>query len=159
MHPGLRMNIEISIAVSPAVKKYVAHKHDITPFVVSRTNSFGIFLHNCLSRMKQAYPAIVCKELNPAIYSEKLTLGLSEDLWSRHGWYIHPKKQYDFNRLAELMIDQDFYFFVDVQTQVCSAKFDHAFFDFRDIFHLSEDDLTLKTMQKRYERYRSRLNA
>ncbi len=150
------MNIEISIDVSPAVKKYIAHRHDIKPFVVSRTNYFGIFLHNCLARVKDE---IVAAPINPQVYTQKLMLGLSEDLYNRKGWYIHPKKQYDFNRLVELMIEQDFYYFVELQTQVARQTMDAAFYEFRDFFHFTEDDLTLKTMQKRYERYRAQLRA
>ena len=100
---------------------------------------------------------LVCKDLNLSIYSEKLALGLSEDLYSRKGDYIHPKKQYDFNRLVELIMNQDFYFCIDVMTQIKGQKLKEAFYYFRDIYHLTEDDLTLKTMQKRYERYRNQL--
>jgi hypothetical protein len=156
------MSIEIPIAVSPVVKKYIAHRHDITPFVVSRSNHYGIFLHNCLTRLKfhqDKAEQIACKDLNLNIYSEKLMLGLTEDLYSRKGYYIHPRKQYDFNRLVELIMNQDFYFCVDTLTQIKGMKMNEAFYHYRDIYHFTEDDLALKTMQKRYERYQNQLTA
>jgi hypothetical protein len=158
--------IEIDIAVHPAVKKYIAWHHDISPFVVSRNNYFGIFLQNSLVRFKNkpGRPDLEAKSklkplLNPEIYSDKLTLQISEDLWRRQGCFIHPKKQYDFNRMVEMIIERDMYFFMDVKTGIKGDRIYQSFYDFRDRFDLSEDDLSLKNMEKRYERYRKRLSA
>lgn len=151
------MFIQVPIAVSPSVKKYIAHRHSVDPFVLSRTNAYGIFLHNCLVRLKE-HPAVVYEKLNEKVYHDKLTLALSEDQFSRHGWFIHPKKQYDFNRMVEMMLDHEFQFFVDTAVNFGHKKIYQAFYDFREKFDLTEDDLTLKTMEKRYERYRKALS-
>lgn len=148
----------IDVAVTPAVKKYIAAKHCVDPFVLSRTNPFGLFLYNCLSRLKTR-PSITIPELKPDIYTEQLDVLVSDDLWARRGWYIHPKKQYDFNRLVEMMIDQDFQFYVKVKTGIVGHTMYSSFLNFRDEFGMTEDDLAMKTMEKRYQRHRERLSA
>lgn len=152
------MYIGIKIAVHPAVKKYIAYKHDVDPFVISRTNCFGIFLQNCIVRM-HTIPKITCDQLNPEIYSEELSLGLSEDLYRRQGWYIHPKRVYDFNRMVQMMMEQDFLFWMDVNTNTLNNKIYDSFLAYREKYDFTEDDLTVKAMAKRYERHRKRLSA
>jgi hypothetical protein len=147
------MDIEITIDVTPPVKKYIARKHNISPFVVSRENAFGLFLYNSLVKLKEQ-PRIA--PLDRTVYSQQLRLGLSEDLYRRQGWYIHPKKEYDFNRLVEMMMDNDLQLFMDTRADT-DIKIYQSFYDFREKFDLTEDEWALKMMSKRYERYRKKI--
>lgn len=151
------MNIEIKIAVKPIVKKYLAGKVKTDPMILSKTNPYGIFLINCLVRLSgKARACLVGVDIEK--YPEILKVVISEDMWQRIGWYLHPKKQVDFNNLIAKMLDDEFHYYMDIQTQELNQKIYPSFLRFREKFDFTEDDLPIKTMEKNYQRYRTALN-
>jgi hypothetical protein len=152
------MTIEIKIAVKPVVKKYLSAKVKTNPMILSRTNIYGIFLYNCLVRVRWKVKACLIG-VDTDKYPDILNVVISEDMWQRKGWYIHPQKQADFNNLIAKMLDDEFHYFMDIQTMELGQKIYSSFLKFREKFDLTEDDMPIKTMEKNYQRYRSRLIA
>lgn len=147
------MNIEIKIAVKPVVKKYLAGKVKTDPMALSKTNPYGIFLYNCLVRLNGKVRACLVG-VDTDKYPSVLKVKISEDMWQRKGWYLHPQKQVDFNNLIIKMLDDEFHYYMDVQTQLLGHKIYTSFLRFREKFDFTEDDMPIKTMEKNYERYR-----
>nr|WP_199083050.1 hypothetical protein [Pedobacter sp. ASV19] len=152
------MIIEIKIAVKPIIKKYLSSKVKTDPMILSRTNAYGIFIYNCLVRMSgKGKASLVGVDTNK--YPEVLKITVSEDMWRRKGWYMHPQKQIDFNKFIAKLLDDEFHYFMDLNTQVLGHKIYGSFLQFREKFDFTEDDLPIKTMEKNYERYRLGLTA
>ncbi|MBB2149159.1 hypothetical protein [Pedobacter gandavensis] len=152
------MNIEIKIAVKPIVKKYLSAKVKTDPMILSKTNTYGIFLYNCLVRISGKVRACLVG-VDTEKYPEILKVVISEDMWQRRGWYLHPQKQTDFNNLITKMLDNEFHYYMDIQTQELNQKIYPSFLRFREKFDFTEDDLPIKTMEKNYQRYRTSLSA
>lgn len=154
------MYIEIKIAVQPLVKAYLRKNYCVEPFYLRQDNQYGIFLHNCLSPVKKVLSTrqSVILDINMAKYSEILTLRLSERAWSRQGSFISAEKQRGFNKMVLLDLSEKLYLYVDSRTYNSQVTLTEAFLEFRKKFDLQEENLTLKSMEKKYERYRSELN-
>jgi hypothetical protein len=154
------MYIEIKIAVQPLVKAYLKKNYNIEPFDLKQDNQYGIFLHNCLSPVKKVLtlkrsPIL---DINTEKYTEVLTLRLSERAWRRQGSFISAEKQRGFNKMVLLDLSEKLYLYVDSRTCSGQVTLTQAFLEFREKFDLQEENLTLKSMEKKYERYRSDLN-
>jgi len=155
------MTIEIKIAVKPVIKKYLAAKVKTDPMILSKTNAYGIFLYNCLVRITSSKVKLCLRDNGVDIdkYTEVINVKISEDMWRRVGWYVHPLKQADFNKFIAKMLDDEFHYFMDVQIQEMSHKIYPSFLKFREKFDFTEDDMPIKTMEKNYERYRCYLTV
>lgn len=152
------MIVDIKICVLPEIKKFIGYRYQVNPFILSKKNKYGIFLYHCLvkinSKVKESAFDIDTKK-----YSEVLTIRLSDDMWRRKGYYIHPQKQIDFNSLVSMEMDDAFYYHMEYYFKVQGNKIQHSIFSFRDKFGLTEDDVTLKCLEKKYERYRFGITA
>jgi len=151
------MKIEITIAVKPVIKKYLSLKVNTTPLILSKTHAYGIFLYHCLVRIsdknRPAYSAVDTEK-----YPDSIKVVISEDMWRRKGWYIHSQKQADFNKFVAKMLDEEFHYYMDIQTQDNHQKIYTSFLKFREKYDFTEDDMPIKTMEKNYERYRLELS-
>jgi hypothetical protein len=147
------MKIEIRIAVKPVIKKYLSFKVQTDPLILSKTHAYGIFLYHCLVRISDKNrPAYV--EVDTIKYPDSIQVMISEDMWRRKGWYIHSQKQADFNKFVAKLIDEEFHYYMDIQTQDNKQKIYSSFLKFREKYDFTEDDMPIKTMEKNYERYR-----
>lgn len=152
------MIVNIKICVLPEVKKFIEHKYSVAPFILTKKNKYGIFLYHCLVRINSKVKESAF-EVDQKKYSETLTIRLSDDMWRRKGYYIHPQKQIDFNSFVSMEMDDAFYDHMDFHYQHQGDKIQHSIYKFREKFGLTEDDLTLKCLEKKYERYRLGLTA
>ncbi|MDB5149207.1 MAG: hypothetical protein JWQ57_3227 [Mucilaginibacter sp.] len=149
-------HMECHLPVRLAVKKFIARQYPVTPFLVSRNNPYGMFLYNSLAKLG-AKQQPVPDNLNPSIYNSNIKLLLSEDLWRRKGWYINPAKKLDFNKFVEQQIDQAFYQYMDVSTAILHYRIYNSILAFREYYGFTEDDYSIKTLEKKFERYRNSL--
>lgn len=155
------MHIDIKIAVQPVVKAYLQKNFNVEPFELSQDNQYGIFLYNCLTHVKKVRKLTsVQKCFIPTAndlqsrYSEILTIRLTERTWRRKGSFIHPDMQTGFNRMVMFDLNDSLYLWVESRTGDKKITLKQAFLEFREKFGLTEDNLPLKTMEKKYERYR-----
>lgn len=159
------MTIEIKIAVKPIIKKYLSFKIKTDPMVLSRTNAYGIFLSGCLVRLitpektKGGMNKFSLLGIDTVKYPEVLKVVISEDVWRRKGWYVHPLKQADFNKFIEKILMDEFHYYVDVHTMDRGEQIYSTFLKFRKKFDFTEEDFPIKTMEQNYLRYRITLNA
>ncbi len=151
------MKIQITIAVKPVIKKYLSSKVKTDPLILSKTHAYGIFLYHCLVRISDKNrPAYA--EVDIEKYPESIKVVISEDMWRRKGWYIHSQKQADFNKFVAKILDEEFHYYMDIQTQDNHQKIYTSFLKFREKYDFTEDDMPIKTMEKNYERYRVELS-
>lgn len=147
------MHIEIRISLKPGLKKYLSARISTSPFTLCKTNSFGIFLFQCLvlrPDLKKNSVAVIDLER----YSETMTIRISDGIWKRKGWYINNQSILDFNKFVSDLMDRELYLFMDLKTKVGHQKIYSSFLAFREKYDLTEEDLPIKTMEKKYERYR-----
>ncbi len=147
------MIVDIKICVLPEVKKFIQHRYPVHPFVLSKKNKYGIFLYHCLVKINSKVKESAF-DMDMNKYSEVLTIRLSDDCWRRKGYYIHPQKQIDFNSFVSMEMDDAFYDHMDYYYKDQGRKIQHSIYEFRNKFKLTEDDVTLKCLEKKYERYR-----
>jgi len=145
--------IDINIDVMPIVKLFLSKSFQTEPFYVCQDNQYGIFLYNCLASLKKSKKH-TSLTMNKNKYSETLTLRIAEDTYVRRGHFIHPDKQTGFNRMVLFNMGDIFYHWIDNCLQVQGMTQRNAFLSFREKFGLTEDDISLKTLEKKYERYR-----
>lgn len=132
--------------------------------VLSRTNPYGIFLSACLVRLigpqktKDGIDKFSLIGIDTLKYPEIIKVKISEDVWRRKGWYIHPLKQADFNKFIEKIFYDEFHYYVDVHTQDKKEQIYSTFMKFREKYDLTEEEFAVKTMEQNYLRYRINLN-
>ncbi len=147
------MTLDLKIEVTPLVKAFLRYKYPVAPFELYRNNQYGIFLFNALSHLQPVEGVQVNKEK----YTETLRLRTTERIWSKQGLFIHPQKVVDFNNLVLYNLDEDFCNWMDVCATMKQGKLQDYYFAFREHYGLNENLLTLKCMEKKYERHRKAL--
>ncbi|WP_374949606.1 hypothetical protein [Mucilaginibacter sp.] len=163
------MIIEIKIAVQPVVKAFLSYGHSVDPFEVYRNSQYGIFLFNALSNLRpvETTPADPKKlklyqeeeEKYKEKYSETLKLQMTDRVWIRQGLYISKQKQIDFNNMVLYNLDEHFCNFMNACSGLGVGKQQDHFFRFRERYRLNENVFTLKCMEKKWQRHRSRVTA
>ena len=162
------MIIEIKIAVLPVVKAFLGYRHSVDPFEVSRNSQYGIFLFNALSNLRPVEDVpIETKKFADYLrkiedynkkYAEVLLLKMTDRTWIRQGLYISKQKQIDFNNLVLYNLDEDFCNWMSACSQFGGKQQDH-FFNFREHYGLTENNFTLKCMEKKWQRHRTAITA
>lgn len=146
------MQLVVPIAIKPFIKKFIEKDFSADPFVVTTNNLYGIFLFTCLEK---ASPKLLRAErefaLDAGIYSGSLKILISENYWNKYGCIITPQKQYHFNKFVSYQFHEEFYKYVRNRIGA-KGSINQAIFDFRDIYGISEDDLSFKTIQRAFQR-------
>jgi hypothetical protein len=150
----------LRIAVKPYIKKFIANDYQVDPFILTTNNLYGIFLFNSLEKPS---PRVLKKideedDLDPAIYSETLEVLFSEKYWEVNGCLITQHRQYLFNKFASYVFHDEFYKYVKNRIGP-KGSINRAIFNFRDIYSISEDELSFKTIQRAFQRRNAYVNA
>jgi hypothetical protein len=174
------MQLVFPIAVKPYVKKFIAADYDVDPFVLYRNNPYGLFLYNCLQKppakiiiqledlianeqlspqdvnlarlIVQLEEPKVCHELRRNnIYSEQMLVQISQDFWDKKGCIITEMQQYHFNKFVAYMFHDALYKYVKHRLGV-KGSINKAILNFRELYGISEDELSFKTIQRAFQR-------
>jgi hypothetical protein len=148
----------ISIAIKPYLKKYLANDFDVEPLVVGKTNQYTLFLFNSLRSPEYLNLSRTYKALDPQVYSDTLKCMVCEDYWNRHGSVISEEHQFLFNKFVQYNFCEEFYRFTRMRIGK-KGSLNEALREFLNFYDLCEDDLPFKTIQKMYERRNARLSA
>jgi hypothetical protein len=147
------------VAIKPFIKKYIGHRLPVSPFTITKTNKYGIFLYNCLSKPG---PKMV-RSIDPEIidldeYSDTLEVSISENYWQKKGGCILSQKQLDFNKLIEYDFHEEFFKYVSMRIGK-KGSINSAIMSFRESFDICEDELSFKTIQRAFQREQARVTA
>jgi len=167
------VNLIHPIAVKPFIKKYIGQQYPVDPFIITKTNRYGIFLFNCLSKeglkvvhreSHQDSDAAGKKKarsgselIDVKVYSDVLKVSISENYWQKKGGWILPQNQLDFNKLVEYDFHDEFFKYVSMRIGN-KGSINKAILTFRDSFDISEDDLSFKTIQRAFQRRHAKIN-
>lgn len=150
------MQLEIRVAVKPYVKKFIGASYAVDPFVLTTNNMYGIFLFHSLEKPKltiaEDTPAIDEDEkLDESIYYGNLPVLISENFWNKKGCIIPAGKQYHFNKFVTYQFHEEFYKYVQNRLGPKGSR-NSAIKKFLQLYDISEDELSFKTIQRAYER-------
>lgn len=149
------MQLEIRVAVKPYVKKFIGASYAVNPFVLTTNNMYGIFLFHSLEkpRLTVTTRADIRPEetMDPAIYYEQLPVLISENFWNKKGCIIPADKQYHFNKFVSYQFYEEFYKYVQNRLGP-KGSINQAILNFREVYDISEDELSFKTIQRAFQR-------
>lgn len=153
------MQLIISIAIKPYLKKYLAKDFPVEPFVIDRMNAYSLFLYNCLESYRQLSAEVEKPyQIDKKIFRSELKTAIGEMYWNTKGDSISEANQFFFNKFVSYNFNEELYRYLRMRITT-KGSLNKAIFGFLEYYELSEDDLALKTVQKIYERRHKRLSA
>ncbi len=145
----------LTIPVRPAVAKYLAREFHLAPgqaFQVSKKNEVGRMLYHLLRNPQDDKGYSITKEAYPA----HLLVTVSQHMsWLNGCRHLTDQAIHDFNRQVEDMIDKEFIKSVKMLGAlgiVFETK--KVALEFKALYDLTEEDMTLDALIKSYYRYR-----
>lgn len=171
------MKLIDSIMIQAYLKKYLEYHHSTDPFLLTEKNRFGSYL---ISKLR--FKAKAEEENNPPLRKAKrkgvpvpapvqrperslnihkrymnavLDIAIPEHYWICYGSVITPRGQERFNNF---LLDEFQDRMVDFVSPGVKRKGDlnMMLLTFREKYDISEDELSLKTLQKMWEREKHR---
>jgi hypothetical protein len=143
----------IKVAVRPFIKKYLAGLNYATdPFVLSTTNKYGLFVYHCLEKPRlKVLDEIEEHPLDKRIYSDVLRITVSEKYWEERGPIMSVQSEWHFNKFVLQDFNDEFYNYVRNRIGP-KGTINKAIRSFLDMYDISEDDLSFKTIQRAFQR-------
>lgn len=144
------MKLSRPIPIQPYLKKYLSNLHPIEPFVLTEKNRFGAFLINSL-RFKTLVELGNLRKMKIRYQTALLEVELPYWYWRDYGTVITAQGQVRFNNF---LMDE----FKDRLMDYVAGKIKRKgdlnimLINFREKYGICEDELSLKTLQKMYER-------
>lgn len=150
------------VSVRPFLKKYLGKHHQVEPFVVTTENAYGLLLYYALERpkLKLVVDTPVEEEfiLDKKIYSDTLLVKIGENYWNHRGCIISAQSQLHFNKFVLQNFNDEFYKFVKHRIGP-KGTINRAIREFVDMYDISEDDLSFRTIQRAFQRRNAKMKA
>jgi len=135
------------IPVLSHVKKFLAHRCETEPFVVTTHNVYGVLLFMCLERKP--------KPEKPLILNDRLEIRIPKFNADTQGFYITNKKIELFNKAIERMMLNEL---MSVLDEVCKdrkkGEIKRIIFEFRERYDIYDHELEYQNLRKAYTRHR-----
>ena len=145
----------LTVAVRPAVEKYLRHKLHLLPgqpFQLTKKGSVGRLLYHLLRNPQQDRQY----NITEAGYPGRFAVTISSQMgWLNGCRHLTAQGVHDFNRQVEDLIEQEFHTKLDTLAEygiVFETKAQAL--RFMDCYGFTEDDYTLDALIKSYYRYR-----
>lgn len=148
------MIVELPIALTEVNKLYLSSKFDIEPFKLSKKNIYGLFLFNTLSKKRNVPGRDILIDFKK--YNHFINIHLTEIDFKSRGVYLSNQVVLDFNSLVRMKMLEEFHFYMDVQFHYNKIQIRQAIQDFMTLCNLHEDVIGIRTLEKDYERYRTK---
>ena len=147
------------IAVKPYVKKYIAGNNlSVAPFELSTTNKYGMFLYHCLRHPEERVLRLVTsKSIDISVYTDSMDIKLTEKRWREIGCIISNEAIIHFNKFVQQDFNEEFYKFVKHRVGPKGTIY-RAIHNFRDIYGISEDEFSYRSMERAFQRRNAPLN-
>jgi hypothetical protein len=149
------------VAVRPFLKKYLGKHHQVEPFVISTENAYGMLLYSFLERPKLKIVRDVPDEdfaIDKKIYSETLLVKIGEKYWNHRGCVLSPQSQLHFNKFVLQNFNEEFYKYVKHRIGP-KGTINKSIRDFVDMYDITEDDLSFRTIQRAFQRRNAKMKA
>ncbi|MGJ1366296.1 hypothetical protein [Sphingobacterium spiritivorum] len=149
------MIVHRPIYLTPANRLFLSSKFDPDQFILSRRNKYGMFLYLMLGRFDPQKDgrrdAKVCLEK----YPDKLTLMISESKYLARGMYISNTNMIYFNQFVKGEMMEEFFQYMDLNFKLNRFPLKRSILTWMTKSNLHEDVISLRTLEKAYERYRT----
>lgn len=154
------MQLIVPVAIKPYIKKYIAgQEYEVCPLELTKTNKYGLFLFNCLEKpTEKNLRQVKLDDIDHAVYSDTLEVMISENFWVKQGCVFTPAKQMDFNKFVSYDFHQEFFNYVKNRTYR-KGDINKAIMSFRELYGITEDELSFKTIQRAFQRRNERVNC
>lgn len=140
------------IAVKPYLKKYIGFDYPVDPFVLSTTNKYGMFFYHCILKPDEESLKLVKEhQIDTSVYSDVLKLKISEKRWREKGCIIPTECIIHFNKFVQQDFNDEFYKYVRNRLGPKGSIY-RAIHDFRNIYGITEDELSYKTIERAFQR-------
>jgi hypothetical protein len=147
------------VAVRPFLKKYLGKHYEVEPFVVSTENAYGMLLYYSLERPLRLVtdePEKVVIDKN--LYCDTLNVKIGENYWNHRGNTISEQSQLHFNKFVLHNFNEEFYKYVKHRIGP-KGSINNAIRNFLEMYDISEDDLSFRTIQRAFQRRNAKVKA
>jgi len=153
------MQLLLPVAVRPYIKKYIGLDYPVEPFALTTTNKYGMFLYHCILKpdersLKMLSERVIDKE----VYSDTLRVKVTEKRWREVGCIITPEAEIHFNKFVQHDFNEEFFKYVRNRIGPKGSIY-RAIYNFRNIYGITEDEFSYKSMERAFQRRNANVNA